>query len=186
MSTNCIGMTWREREREKERERVDAVNRTGKQHRHMGCEVICSTLWGTRFSRLWSCMGKKEENPFFYPNVTQIWFSFFSLALNTAGSHQVKNQFFLLVPMPSVRLHEQYSADAVLLYLSVMWSELILRSSFRPSSSLLVPWRCSPLLQLPEPGDTGRKIWSGYFFSTETEPLLNSGSSSWTQSCGHI
>lgn len=38
----------------------DTVTRSGKQHRHMRCKVICSTLWGTRFSRLWSWTERKD------------------------------------------------------------------------------------------------------------------------------
>lgn len=72
--------------------------------------------------------------------------------------------------MSSVRLYEQYSADAVLLYL--ISSELILHCSSTPSFSPLVPWRCCPLLQLPEPEDTGgNTIWSGpAMFPKSTPP----------------
>lgn len=124
-------------------------------------------------------MGRKEKT-YFLTWCDPDFIFFFQSSQHSGMLHRVKNQFFLSVPMPSVRLHEQYSADTVPLYLSVMWSKLILRSSFRPSSSLLVLWRCCPLLQLPEPGDTGSKTRSRYFILVLKLSLWDSGSSSFT------
>lgn len=51
---------------------------------------------------------------------------FFSSLAYAAGSNTRLKISCSLVTMLSVRLHEQYSTEAVLLYLLVMWSGLIL------------------------------------------------------------
>ena len=119
-------------------------------NRPMGRDVLCSTLWGKWFSRRWSWMTRKKRH-IFRPNVTQIG------ALNTAGSHWVKNLFSFQSLCHLLWLHE---ARCICQWWAANWSSA---PPFRPSSWLLVPWRCCPLLQLPEPGDTGGNIRSRYF-----------------------